>query len=487
MNTHYNHIIEKVYLEVNTSKLETANSIKDNISKFLTDELFPRLELLFSEYNIPETVVRYDKLSINLSVDNIENMEHIKHEIYYELETRFKQHLEIEIEQDSTKAQSGNQPASRISLIKDLETSFLFFLENGYLPWYAKEEYITEFTKEKNWNLCLKDKDFIKRLGKLLKDKNTAVERFILQFPIETVFSFVEKSNHLFAENKKQFMKIFDVLRDNLRVSFLRFLVKVSLFDKQRKWKPILKKFYLTILENEKQLNRFAGFPFVSQFKEVIQKIVSEKGVTDFIAFENDLISKSNTLPNLISESSEIKIKEEEIEQRFIENELTEIAVQNAGLILLHPFIKSFFERIDILERDGLVKKNKLDVAVQSLHYLATGDEIFFEGNVIFEKYLCGALLKMPIPFESMLTEIIKDEGIDLLNQAIKNWPALKNTSPDGLRQMFINRDGKLIKSNNSCKLIVERKAQDALLDKLNWNISIVKFPWRKELLFVEW
>jgi len=482
-----NHIVDKVFLEVNTSDIETANSIKNNINSFLLNELFPRLELLFDEYNIQETVVRFDSLNINLSVDNLENLEHVKHEIYCEMETRFKKYFEHDVKPDSINVQSEKHIPNRISLIKDLETSFLFFLENGYLPWYAKEEYIIEFTKEKNWKIILNNKDFRLKLERALKSEDSVVERFILQFPIGNIFSFVEKSNHLFAENKKQFMKVFGVLRDNLRVSFLKFLVYVSLFDKRKKWMPILKKFYSTIYENEKQLNRFAGFSFVSQFKEVIQKIVSEKGMTDFIAFEHRLIPKSNTEPVLVSESSDIQIKEEERGQLFIENELTEITIQNAGLVILHPFIKRFFERLDLLDRYGLVKKEKLDIAVQSLHYLATGDEIFFEGNVIFEKYLCGALLKMPIPIKSMLTEVIKVEVIDLLNEAIKNWPALKNTSPDGLRQMFIQRDGKLIKSDNSWKLIIERKAQDVLLEKLNWNISIVKLPWKRDLLFVEW
>ncbi len=482
-----NHIVDKVFLEVNTSNMETANSLKNNISTFLNDELFPRLELLFDEYNVSENVVRFDRLNINISIDNIDYLEHVKHEIYNELETKFKQQFELETKSNLSETDQNKSTVQKISHAKDLEATFLFFLENGYLPWYAKEEYIIEFTKEKNWKIILNNKDFRLKLERTLKSEDSVVERFILQFPIDNIFSFVEKSNHLFAENKKQFLKVFGVLRDNLRVSFLKFLVYVSLFDKRKKWMPILKKFYSTIYENEKQLNRFAGFPFVSQFKEVIQKIVSEKGMTDFIAFEHRLIPKSNTEPVLVSESSDIQIKEEERGQLFIENELTEITIQNAGLVILHPFVKRFFERLDLLDTHGLVKKEKLDVAVQSLHYLATGDEIFFEGNVIFEKYLCGALLKMPIPIDSMLTEVIKVEVIDLLNEAIKNWPALKNTSPDGLRQMFIQRDGKLIKSDNSWKLIIERKVQDVLLEKLNWNISIVKLPWKKELLFIEW
>ena len=86
-----------------------------------------------------------------------------------------------------------------------------------------------------------------------------------------------------------------------------------------------------------------------------------------------------------------------------------------------------------------------------------------------------------------MLTDVIYNEANSLLKAAIKNWQELKNTSPDGLREMFIHRDGKLIQNENNYKLIVERKAQDVLLEKLNWNISIIKLVWKNELLFVEW
>lgn len=86
-----------------------------------------------------------------------------------------------------------------------------------------------------------------------------------------------------------------------------------------------------------------------------------------------------------------------------------------------------------------------------------------------------------------MLNNEVLDEAENLLSQVIKNWPALKNTGIDGLRQMFLSRNGKLIKTEQGFKLIVERKAQDILLDKLQWNISFAKLPWKKELLFVEW
>lgn len=482
-----NHIIEKVSFEVNTSNNKTANSIKNNINEFLKNELFPRLELLFDEYNIPDTVVRFDKLNINLSVDGIDNLEGVKYRIYNELETRFKQQFNLNQKSDSFNLGQDESAIQRISISKDLETTFLFFLENGYLPWYGKQEYITEFTKSKNWQTSLNNESFLIRLTNVLQSKDIVVERFMLQFPIEIAISFLEKTNSLIAANSDSIMNFFTVLKDNLRVSFLKFLINVSLFNEKEKWLPSLKSCCSTIFENEKQLNRFAGFSFVTEFKKAIKEILSEKGITDFTAFETELTSTKEAESVLVSEDSEFQQKRETHKPRFIEGATTEISIQNAGLIILHPFFNKFLEKLDLLGDNGWVKTDKLDVAVQSLHYLATGDENFFEGNLIFEKYLCGVLLKVPIPIESRLTKNIKEETIALLKEAIKNWPALKNTSPDGLRQMFIHRDGKLYKKENSYKLIVERKAQDVLLEKLNWNISIVKFPWKKELLFVEW
>jgi hypothetical protein len=121
------------------------------------------------------------------------------------------------------------------------------------------------------------------------------------------------------------------------------------------------------------------------------------------------------------------------------------------------------------------------------LRYLATGTENFFGGNMVLEKFICGLPLKFPLERESQLTDVLKEEAEHLLAEVIRQWPVLKNTSPDGLRQLFIQRQGKLVKSRDGFKLLVERKSQDVLLEKLHWNYSIVKFPWRDDLLFVEW
>lgn len=495
-----NHIIEKVFLEVNTSEIKTANSIKNNINRFLLNELFPRLETLFDEYNIHGKVVRFDDLNINISTDDISNLEQIKFDIYREFENQFKRQFIVNdrnsraktefVERRISSGKSGSElengelgelAVKQISIAKDHETTFLFFIENGYLPWYGKEEYITEFTKTKNWKLHLKDRRFTARLIEVFKSESAATERFVLQFSFALVFAFLNTINHSIAKEIKRVAKIDSVLKENLKVSFLRFLIQVSLFDEREKWLPVLKELYSTISANEIQLNRFAGYEFVSDFKDITNRILTEKGVTNYSLISSESITIRDSL---LKEKEELNVQPEPQSIDFIK---TEIAVQKAGLVIIHPFLSSFFENIEVLETDGNLRKDKLDVAVQSLHYLATGDLNFFEGNLVFEKYLCGVPLKMPIAFQSLLTKNIIVETSLLLKEVIKHWPALKNTSPDGLRQMFIVRSGKLINSETGYKLIVERKVQDALIEKLQWNISIVKLPWKKELLFVEW
>jgi hypothetical protein len=171
----------------------------------------------------------------------------------------------------------------------------------------------------------------------------------------------------------------------------------------------------------------------------------------------------------------------------FFDKELTEIRVQNAGLILLYPFFRHFLTVLKLLGKQNEILEDKKFEAVQILHFLATGEEEFWEGDLIFEKFICGIPLQNSLPKQTLISLEMKKEAETLLKETIKNWPALKRTSPDGLRQMFLQRNGKLVQKSERYKLVMERKAQDVLLEKIDWNISIIQLPWRKELLTVDW
>jgi hypothetical protein len=159
--------------------------------------------------------------------------------------------------------------------------------------------------------------------------------------------------------------------------------------------------------------------------------------------------------------------------------------VENGGLILLHPFLKPFFTEIGLMDGDQLTNP---ELAAHILHFLATGQENSWEYELQFEKFLCDIPEDEPIQQELPLSKEIKEEAENLLNAVLEHWTALRSDSTELLRHEFLQREAKIIVEEfQSTRLVFERKAQDILLEKLPWNLGIVKVDWRKDLLFVEW
>ncbi len=178
------------------------------------------------------------------------------------------------------------------------------------------------------------------------------------------------------------------------------------------------------------------------------------------------------------------------IDHQIIETPLKEedqqAILSNAGLILIHPYIKIFFDNCGFYDNDSkeIVEKSK---AVHALHYIATKTDCDWNANVSFEKFLCGIPLNVSIPREVELDEEVKKQSEELLKAVIENWPALKNSSTDLLRHEFLQRPGKLDLTGKTPRITIERKTQDILLDKISWNLSIAKLPWIDALIYTDW
>ncbi|RLJ98764.1 contractile injection system tape measure protein [Tenacibaculum discolor] len=160
--------------------------------------------------------------------------------------------------------------------------------------------------------------------------------------------------------------------------------------------------------------------------------------------------------------------------------------IRNAGLILLHPFLKQFFNSCGFLDKENkIIKPNE---AIHLLHYVATKKEQQFENNLIFEKFLCNLPIQSSIERNIVLSDELKEKSEELLRAVLQNWSILKNSSNDLLRNEYLQREGKLDLTKDNPTLTVERKTQDILLDtKLPWNLSLCKVPWMKELIFTNW
>ncbi|MEM8528694.1 MAG: contractile injection system tape measure protein, partial [Bacteroidota bacterium] len=161
--------------------------------------------------------------------------------------------------------------------------------------------------------------------------------------------------------------------------------------------------------------------------------------------------------------------------------------VQNAGIILLHPFLSHYFKGLELLEGKAFKDREAQQLAVHLLQYLATQQEQTAESDLLLMKFLCHLPLNYPVNRFMVLPENAKAEAENLLQAALNHWGALPNTTPNGLREGFLKRDGKLEKRGDAWHLVVEQKTIDILLARLPWNLSLVKLPWKKGLVYVEW
>jgi len=164
-----------------------------------------------------------------------------------------------------------------------------------------------------------------------------------------------------------------------------------------------------------------------------------------------------------------------------------EIYIENAGLVIIAPFLSRLFKKLNIIDEGEFGSEVQKEKGVHILQYLVNGKSHNPEYLLQLNKLLCGLKIDDVISIEYELRDLEKTECENLLESIIKNWNSLKNTSIESFRNSFLARKGVLRFSENGWTLNVERKSYDILLNSLPWSISIIKLKWMKKALFVEW
>ena len=167
--------------------------------------------------------------------------------------------------------------------------------------------------------------------------------------------------------------------------------------------------------------------------------------------------------------------------------ERTFIYIKGAGLVLLHPFLPTFFRELKLVKEQEFLNEAARARAVQLLDMLTFGQNPAIEHEMVLAKLLCKMPLEIPVYPEPAFTDTEMEEAEHLLRTVIKHWGALGNASPDGLREGFLQREGRLERKANGWHLTVKRKTEDILVDRLPWGRSMIQLPWMGEMLRVEW
>ena len=501
------HIIDKIFVEVNASGEDEAVQIKNDVSTFLREKVLPEIEITLNRLSGEGQVYRFDKVDLAISAENWNDAVDINNQIEKQLTEKINTVTSEFIFRNKTGNHSSvkivNGEQTEVSSSQNLQNIFLYFLEHAHLPWYGRKEQLEQLISSEKW-----DKAFLASLEDLLSGSQAATKRFVFQLPVTNVLHFVQLFEKVKFRDEKSLLGELKRMSISVRNQLLELFVLMSVSDREKDWFKNYERVLLARVNEfgdqkltaeqilnklEKQIKEFIAkdtyeryFVLTKDQRDAVLALIGQQLQTDpqkrGLAQNKSSIIENN--PTIISGGISFNIEKEPL---FFDSEISGLAVQNAGQVLFHLFVPSLFKHFDWIDEQGKIREKCIDLAVQALHYCASGQEDFFEGDLILEKFLCGLSLSATIPAESLLSEEIKSEADSMLKHLISHWPELKNTSPDGLRDLFIKRDGKLIQKDNGYKLMVERKAQDVLLENLQWNISVVKMPWSKKLLFVEW
>lgn len=161
--------------------------------------------------------------------------------------------------------------------------------------------------------------------------------------------------------------------------------------------------------------------------------------------------------------------------------------VNNAGLVMLWPYLIRFFENLDLVSKRQFVDTAATHRAVGLLQFLADGQEQPVEYACGLNKILCGLDWDVVLDFGAPVSPAEMAACEELLQAVLANAPMLGALSVQGLRGSFLLRPGILRAGNGAWHLQVESASYDIILAKLPWQWSMVKLPWMEWGMMVEW
>jgi hypothetical protein len=164
-----------------------------------------------------------------------------------------------------------------------------------------------------------------------------------------------------------------------------------------------------------------------------------------------------------------------------------QLYLKNAGLVLLHPFIPTFFMLTGLVEKNKFMNEEAQQRAVLLLQYLVYGTTEHEEQTLVLNKIFCGLSLEEPLPSSIVLSEKEIKIAAELFTVIFQRWERMKNASADGFRQSFLQRAGRLMKGEKTWTMRVEQRGYDALLQTMPWTFGVVKLPWMVQPIETEW
>jgi hypothetical protein len=168
------------------------------------------------------------------------------------------------------------------------------------------------------------------------------------------------------------------------------------------------------------------------------------------------------------------------------------IFIANAGLVLANPFLPVLFDRLGLMVtgengKPRLADEHAASRAAHLLQYLVDGRVDRPEPLLVLNKILCGMPVAAPVERAIEPTDAERETCDGLLQAMVEHWPMIRGTSIAGLRETFLQREGKLVRREDTWQLEVQRRTVDILMENLPWSIGVVFHPWMASAVHVTW
>lgn len=489
-----NHFIKTLQLDLTANSEKEGFKFQQEFSALVRTKLGQKMEDIFDEFGRDQDI-RIDNLELEVQGVEAKNWE----EDFIE---KFSQQLIVKLKE--LQSNSASTPSSTIPSKLNKWKSFLFFLKNSYFPWHNNQLTISTLD-----NFLLKKIESNKALILLvnqINDDPISLQRLINHLKTPTLdFIFDKLSRGQFS-----FLPFYKVVEKTFSKRWNRNEVKLEIwkiaFQSLFKNPPerIGSENFKNKLHSDVIINSIAHFSKNKITNQSIQKIepllfeelksnfsTSKIKLSDSVKslfqqnkFHHKSFSKKDIFPKTEDQLPNLESKNNSMDEIIKEG----IFIQNAGLVLLNPYLQMLLDRMELIEGKNFKSESEQNQAALIIQYLVTSEFSSMENELVFNKLLCNIPLEKPIPTEFILDKNQIELCDGLLNAIIQNWSALKNTSIQGLRESFLNRNGKLTKKENGdWHLQVESKSFDILLQSLPWAISIIKLPWMENKIMVDW
>lgn len=427
------HIIKKQVISLAINKKSGVFRMQQAMSAHYRNKVLPVLENVFNELSHDDEMIHIDHLEINLG--EVSEDEINRDDWGEDIRSTIKEQLYAQIGQARERKQIDHE-AKAIGICRQ----WLFYMQNGYLPWNTLQ--VNEAWYNQVLEALAADYNSVTELRGIIKQQPAVSHRIVWQ------------------HSEKFLIQLVTILAPEDRPGLAN------------------------VINGLQQMFSRSGEPAPTGTQESAYKVkLWERLIFLSAGLENGLTPKR--LVEEVRKINDITIGSGELRGESIDEE--GLFVQYAGIVLIHPFLSTLFKRLQWVKEGKFEDDKSKQKALHLLHYAATGREEAEEYELVVPKILCNWPLAMPIERDVELNKNELDETDRMLIAVIEQWPVLQNTSADGLREGFLQRKGKYFKRNDKRYLQIESASIDVLLDQLPWNMGIIKLPWMKDMLWVEW